>query len=325
MENKQNLGCVFLILLFGIFCTFFGALNNGVKNIAFNGIKPVVPEKERQYHKVINKKKFVSIEVDVKRARIKILPGNEYSIRYQGKRANLPRISIDDNHLMISQTNNILSETTHSIHWKESSNVDRDNSIITITVPAKTKLHKIRIFNNYGTTSVLNIDTSVLEITEMEGGVVLKKVAADAVDLEAHAGRDMYLENVNLANGQIQNTQTNLNFNNGLLKDVIFDIDQGSIDADSLIADNTMINSNHGNVTLNKLKIRNKLTINTQNGNNTINNSNIDNYKLNVQNGKNQLFNNTQVANNQMQTLNQIKNNKGSLKITTINGNNVVK
>lgn len=325
MKIKRNLKWGTLILLVGIFCTIFGALNNGVKSIAFDGIRPVVPEKERQYRKSIENEAFDSIDIDVKRAKIKIQRGKHYAVTYQGKKSNVPTISVDNHQLVINQTNNILTETANTIHWKESTRVDRDNSTILITVPENVKLQKVRVFNNYGMTSVLNIDTSMLEVTEMEGGIILKKTAADAVDLEADSGKDMYLQDVDLENGQIQNTGVGLNINDGSLKNMAVDANHGDVAYQKLSVDGGSINNDDGDVTLNKLEIVNGFTVNTRRGNNKVTDIENSAFKLSARNGKNKLFNQSQTANNEMKSIQNTNSKDNILSLTVINGNNVVK
>lgn len=321
MKIKRNIQIGTLILIVGLFCAIFGALNNGVKSIAFIGIKPVVPEKERQLSNSITNQKFNSIEIDVKRAKVKIAYGKHFKVEYAGRRSNLPAVKIENNHLIISQTNNVLTSTENTIHWKEARRVERDNTVIKITVPENTKLQKIKVFNNYGNTSILGVNSAMLEITEMEGAVVLKNLSTNAIDLEANSGKDIYLQNVDLEDGQIQNKNTNLNVNGGTIKNIAIDSDHGSVGLENLTLDGGMTHTHFGNTTLSKVELVNGYLIDTKNGNNTVQKTQVENYTLTAKNGNNQAFGKQRKS----RFSNQDVHNINTLSLTVTNGNNVIK
>lgn len=237
----------------------------------------------------------------------------------------MPSIKIEDHKLMISQTNNVLTQIENTIHWKESKRINRNNSILKITVPRGVRLQNIKIFNNYGVTSIFDLNSAMLEATEMSGKIVLNRIKSEAVDLEASQGDGIYLNDIQVANGQIQNTQTSLNANKSNLSNIAFDSSNGDLNFNEGILNGNLINAKDGNVNLNEVKIQNNVTITNENGNNNINKIDAINYQLNVQNGKNQLFDQDQTAENKGKTLSKIQNNGNVLSLTTTNGNNVVK
>ncbi len=292
MKRMFKWGWLFLVV--GVIFLAIGAFAHGAKDVVFNGWKPVVYSNKANYQHSYSTEAFKQVDVTVGNANVVIRRGDNYGVKYHGRKSARPRVKVLNGRLVVRQKGtNLVRKNFLGFHW--SGDEYRVSNKLTVYIPDNVKLNRIRNLNNRGTTVIEGVSTGYLEAIGSLGLLNLRNVNVDNTNIEVRDDADIRLEDSTILGGLITGDNCDVVAQNGTLRGVELQQSDGDITMRNVSLDGGKANVTDGDVKITDSTVTNGYSLINNDGNNTLTNVKAGGYDLTANaNSHNDLFGNHQ-------------------------------
>ena len=218
------IACGVLLLVGGILFVI-GLLSGGKLffNIDFKNHRIITSSDSEMVGGLVTLDEFNKIDLNVPAAKVKLLKGDSYMIKYEVYDTELIKAEVQDKKLEVRTIKDGNDVTGFNI-------INNKEPYVEITVPEGTKFEECKFFTNAGNVNLDDFEIRNLTIEENAGNITLNKITSDSIEIDVNAG-----------NVELTNSETNK---------LSIEVDAGNIEVSETRADNIDMESSFGSVTL---------------------------------------------------------------------------
>ena len=293
---KKTFKWGWILLVVGIVFLIVGGFAHGAKDVVFNNWRPMVYSTKADYHKNYDIDDFDQIDVSASNADVKIRRGNEYQVKYSGRKSARPSVKVVNGRLTVRQKGSTQKNRFVGFRWF--GNEKDVSNKLTVYVPDNVKLKKVRNLNNYGETDIKGISTDYLEAIGSEGALKLSNMNIDDANVEMRDSSEVRFENTNLLAGLVTSEDSDINISNGALRRVEIQQEDGDVNMRNVALDGGKAELSDGDINLSESTVSRGYLVTNDDGDNVLRNIKAGGYEVVNEDGDNSLFGKTSEGGN---------------------------